>query len=148
MVSGFFCLFLLPLWLIAVLVSSLHQAPLEVLLLLCIPIVDPDKEDRNWRRPLNCLHLITAPLVCLLTFQSGECTSLVLWVCCCLLCEQQLSNDLLASVMYQCRFQPIRNSAGSKQCLCAVCNINVGCLQPLHFNCPLEMKIYILSACF
>uniref|UniRef100_A0A8D0AQ80 Solute carrier family 8 member B1 n=1 Tax=Sander lucioperca TaxID=283035 RepID=A0A8D0AQ80_SANLU len=26
---------------------------------------------RNWRRPLNCLHLITAPLVCALTFQSG-----------------------------------------------------------------------------
>uniref|UniRef100_A0A7N6AV53 Sodium/calcium exchanger membrane region domain-containing protein n=1 Tax=Anabas testudineus TaxID=64144 RepID=A0A7N6AV53_ANATE len=41
------------------------------LLLLCIPVVDPDKEDRNWRRPLNCLHLITAPLVCVFTFQSG-----------------------------------------------------------------------------
>ncbi|XP_030225759.1 mitochondrial sodium/calcium exchanger protein isoform X1 [Gadus morhua] len=47
------------------------RAPLEVLLLLCIPVVDPDKEDRNWRRPLNCLHLVTAPLVCVLTFQSG-----------------------------------------------------------------------------
>ncbi|CAL8347944.1 unnamed protein product [Lota lota] len=47
------------------------RAPLEVLLLLCIPVVDPDKEDRNWRRPLNCLHLITAPLACVLAFQSG-----------------------------------------------------------------------------
>uniref|UniRef100_A0A3Q1EWZ9 Solute carrier family 8 member B1 n=1 Tax=Acanthochromis polyacanthus TaxID=80966 RepID=A0A3Q1EWZ9_9TELE len=47
------------------------KTPLEVLLLLCIPVVDPDKEDRNWRRPLNCLHLITAPLVCVLAFQSG-----------------------------------------------------------------------------
>ncbi|KAJ3604187.1 hypothetical protein NHX12_028928 [Muraenolepis orangiensis] len=47
------------------------KTPMEVLMLLCIPVVDPDKEDRNWRRPLNCLHLITAPLVCVLTFQSG-----------------------------------------------------------------------------
>lgn len=54
-------------------VSCTHQVPTEVLLLLCIPVVDPDKEDKNWRRPLNCLHLITAPLVCLLTFQSGQC---------------------------------------------------------------------------
>lgn len=49
------------------------QTPVEVLLLLCIPVVDPDKEDKNWRRPLNCLHLITAPLVCLLAFNSGVC---------------------------------------------------------------------------
>ncbi|XP_029018306.1 mitochondrial sodium/calcium exchanger protein [Betta splendens] len=47
------------------------KTPVEVLLLLCIPVVDPDKEDKNWRRPLNCLHLITAPLVCVFTFQSG-----------------------------------------------------------------------------
>lgn len=47
------------------------KTPLEVLLLLCIPVVDPDKEDKNWRRPLNCLQLITSPLVCLLAFQSG-----------------------------------------------------------------------------
>lgn len=47
--------------------------PVEVLLLLCVPVVDPDKEDKNWKRPLNSLHLITAPLVCLLVFQSGEC---------------------------------------------------------------------------
>lgn len=57
-------------------VSCVHQTPLEVLLLLCIPVVDPDKEDRNWRRPLNCLHLITAPLVCVLVFQSGACKCL------------------------------------------------------------------------
>ncbi|XP_014026193.1 mitochondrial sodium/calcium exchanger protein isoform X4 [Salmo salar] len=48
------------------------KMPLEVLLLLTVPVVDPDKEDRNWRRPLNCLHLVTAPLVCVLTFSSGE----------------------------------------------------------------------------
>ncbi|XP_070992351.1 mitochondrial sodium/calcium exchanger protein-like isoform X2 [Oncorhynchus clarkii lewisi] len=48
------------------------KMPLEVLLLLTVPVVDPDKEDRNWRRPLNCLHLITSPLVCVLTFRSGE----------------------------------------------------------------------------
>ncbi|XP_054466377.1 mitochondrial sodium/calcium exchanger protein isoform X2 [Anoplopoma fimbria] len=52
-------------------VLKVLKTPLEVLLLLCIPVVDPDKEDRNWRRPLNCFHLISAPLVCLLTFQSG-----------------------------------------------------------------------------
>uniref|UniRef100_A0A3B4GMW9 Solute carrier family 8 member B1 n=1 Tax=Pundamilia nyererei TaxID=303518 RepID=A0A3B4GMW9_9CICH len=52
-------------------VLKVLKTPLEVLLLLCIPVVDPDKEDRNWRRPLNCLHLITAPLVCVLVFQSG-----------------------------------------------------------------------------
>ncbi|CAN9513267.1 unnamed protein product [Ophioblennius macclurei] len=48
------------------------KTPVEVLLLLCIPIVDPDKEDRNWRRPLNCIHLFTSPLVCVLAFQSGQ----------------------------------------------------------------------------
>lgn len=52
-------------------VLKVLKTPLEVLLLLCIPVVDPDKEDRNWRRPLNSLHLITAPVVCVLTFQSG-----------------------------------------------------------------------------
>ncbi|XP_018524183.1 mitochondrial sodium/calcium exchanger protein [Lates calcarifer] len=52
-------------------VLKLLKTPLEVLLLLCIPVVDPDKEDKNWRRPLNCLHLITAPLMCVLIFQSG-----------------------------------------------------------------------------
>lgn len=52
-------------------VLKVLKTPVEVLLLLCIPVVDPDKEDKNWRRPLNCLHLITAPLVCVLAFQSG-----------------------------------------------------------------------------
>ncbi|KAM8865785.1 mitochondrial sodium/calcium exchanger protein [Synchiropus picturatus] len=47
------------------------KTPLEILLLLCIPVVDPDKSDKNWRRPLNCLHLLTSPLVCLFCFQSG-----------------------------------------------------------------------------
>uniref|UniRef100_UPI0037E954AF mitochondrial sodium/calcium exchanger protein isoform X1 n=2 Tax=Semicossyphus pulcher TaxID=241346 RepID=UPI0037E954AF len=52
-------------------VLKVLKTPLEFLLLLCIPVVDPDKEDKNWRRPLNCIHLITSPLVCVLAFQSG-----------------------------------------------------------------------------
>uniref|UniRef100_A0A8C9VMC1 Solute carrier family 8 member B1 n=1 Tax=Scleropages formosus TaxID=113540 RepID=A0A8C9VMC1_SCLFO len=48
------------------------KIPMEVLLVLTVPVVDPDKEDRNWRRPLNCLHLLTGPLVCVLTFNSGK----------------------------------------------------------------------------
>lgn len=53
-------------------VLKVLKTPAEVLMLVCIPVVDPDKEDKNWRRPLNCLHLITAPLVCVLTLQSGQ----------------------------------------------------------------------------
>ncbi|XP_049619461.1 mitochondrial sodium/calcium exchanger protein isoform X2 [Syngnathus scovelli] len=52
-------------------VLKVLKTPVEVILLLCIPVVDLDKEDKNWRRPLNCLHLITAPLMCVLAFQSG-----------------------------------------------------------------------------
>ncbi|XP_057687674.1 mitochondrial sodium/calcium exchanger protein-like isoform X3 [Corythoichthys intestinalis] len=52
-------------------VVKVLKTPVEVMLLLCIPVVDLDKEDKNWRRPLNCLHLVTAPLVCVLTLQSG-----------------------------------------------------------------------------
>ncbi|KAI4881052.1 hypothetical protein NFI96_030017 [Prochilodus magdalenae] len=48
------------------------ELPFELLLLLTVPVVDTDKEDRNWKRPLNCLHLITGPLVCVLTFNSGS----------------------------------------------------------------------------
>uniref|UniRef100_A0A3P9GZI1 Solute carrier family 8 member B1 n=1 Tax=Oryzias latipes TaxID=8090 RepID=A0A3P9GZI1_ORYLA len=53
-------------------VLKVLKTPLEVLLLLCVPVVDPDKEDKNWRRPLNCLHLVIAPVVCVLAFQSGK----------------------------------------------------------------------------
>ncbi|XP_026866278.2 mitochondrial sodium/calcium exchanger protein isoform X2 [Electrophorus electricus] len=52
-------------------VLKIIQLPFEMVLLLTVPLVDSDKEDRNWKRPLNCLHLITAPLVCVLTFKSG-----------------------------------------------------------------------------
>ncbi|KAK5604150.1 hypothetical protein CRENBAI_022477 [Crenichthys baileyi] len=52
-------------------VLKVVKTPLEVLLLFCVPVVDPDKEDKNWRRPLNSLHLITSPLLCVLVFQSG-----------------------------------------------------------------------------
>nr|XP_033810906.1 mitochondrial sodium/calcium exchanger protein isoform X2 [Geotrypetes seraphini] len=47
------------------------KIPIEVVLLLTVPVVDPDREDRNWKRPLNCLHLISSPLVCILTLKSG-----------------------------------------------------------------------------
>ncbi|XP_066509490.1 mitochondrial sodium/calcium exchanger protein-like isoform X2 [Hoplias malabaricus] len=47
------------------------QFPFQVVLLLTVPVVDTDKEDRNWIRPLNSLHFITGPLVCVLTFNSG-----------------------------------------------------------------------------
>lgn len=49
------------------------QLPVEFLLLLTVPVVDPDKEDRNWKRPLNCLQLAVSPLVLVLTLQSGAC---------------------------------------------------------------------------
>lgn len=52
-------------------VVKILKTPIEVLLLLIVPVVDPDKDDRNWRRPLNCLQLVTAPVVCVLAFQSG-----------------------------------------------------------------------------
>uniref|UniRef100_A0A6I8N3R0 Mitochondrial sodium/calcium exchanger protein n=1 Tax=Ornithorhynchus anatinus TaxID=9258 RepID=A0A6I8N3R0_ORNAN len=47
------------------------KVPAELVLRLTVPVVDPDKDDRNWKRPLNCLHLVSSPLVCALTLQSG-----------------------------------------------------------------------------
>ncbi|GAB1290099.1 Mitochondrial sodium/calcium exchanger protein [Apodemus speciosus] len=47
------------------------KLPVEFLLLLTVPVVDPDKDDRNWKRPLNCLQLVISPLVLVLTLQSG-----------------------------------------------------------------------------
>ncbi|XP_075070037.1 mitochondrial sodium/calcium exchanger protein [Mixophyes fleayi] len=52
-------------------VLKVVKVPVEMLLLLTVPIVDPDKEDRNWQRPLNCLHLITSPLLCVFCLNSG-----------------------------------------------------------------------------
>ncbi|TSY13801.1 Mitochondrial sodium/calcium exchanger protein [Bagarius yarrelli] len=52
-------------------VLKIIQLPFEVVLLLTVPVVDPDKIKRNWTRSLNCLHLITGPLVCVLTFNLG-----------------------------------------------------------------------------
>lgn len=52
-----------------------RQLPVEFLLLLTVPVVDPDKDDRNWKRPLNCLQLVLSPLVVVLTLQSGTCES-------------------------------------------------------------------------
>ncbi|XP_041276227.1 mitochondrial sodium/calcium exchanger protein isoform X3 [Onychostruthus taczanowskii] len=47
------------------------KVPVELLLLLTVPVVDPDKDDLNWKRPLNCLHILTSPLLCVLTLKSG-----------------------------------------------------------------------------
>ncbi|XP_009067857.1 PREDICTED: sodium/potassium/calcium exchanger 6, mitochondrial, partial [Acanthisitta chloris] len=47
------------------------KMPVELVLLLTVPIVDPDKDDLNWKRPLNCLHILTSPLLCILTLKSG-----------------------------------------------------------------------------
>ncbi|XP_035979598.1 mitochondrial sodium/calcium exchanger protein isoform X3 [Halichoerus grypus] len=50
---------------------KVFKLPVEFLMLLTVPVVDPDKEDGNWKRPLNCLHLVISPLVLVLTLQSG-----------------------------------------------------------------------------
>ncbi|XP_067406270.1 mitochondrial sodium/calcium exchanger protein [Emydura macquarii macquarii] len=52
-------------------VLKVLKLPVEFVMLLTVPVVDPDQEDQNWKRPLNCLHLITSPLVCILTLKSG-----------------------------------------------------------------------------
>nr|XP_012607707.1 sodium/potassium/calcium exchanger 6, mitochondrial isoform X1 [Microcebus murinus] len=50
---------------------KVFKLPVEFLMLLTVPVVDPDRDDRNWKRPLNCLHLVISPLVLVLTLQSG-----------------------------------------------------------------------------
>ncbi|XP_010005593.1 PREDICTED: sodium/potassium/calcium exchanger 6, mitochondrial, partial [Chaetura pelagica] len=50
---------------------KVFKVPVELVLLLTVPVVDPDKDDLNWRRPLNCLHILTSPLLCVLTLKSG-----------------------------------------------------------------------------
>lgn len=50
---------------------KVFKLPVEFLLLLTVPVMDPDKEDGNWKRPLNCLHLVISPLFVVLTLQSG-----------------------------------------------------------------------------
>ncbi|KAG8596738.1 hypothetical protein GDO81_002037 [Engystomops pustulosus] len=52
-------------------ILKVFKVPVEILLLLCVPVVDPDKEDHNWQRPLNCLHVTTSPLLCLFCLHSG-----------------------------------------------------------------------------
>ncbi|NWX41280.1 NCLX protein, partial [Steatornis caripensis] len=50
---------------------KVFKVPVELVLLLTVPVVDPDKDDLNWKRPLNCLHILTSPLLCVLTLKSG-----------------------------------------------------------------------------
>ncbi|XP_059511064.1 mitochondrial sodium/calcium exchanger protein isoform X2 [Stegostoma tigrinum] len=45
--------------------------PIEFFLLICIPVVDSDQEDHNWKRPLNCLQVVTGSVVCIFAFKSG-----------------------------------------------------------------------------
>ncbi|NWX80946.1 NCLX protein, partial [Alca torda] len=52
-------------------VFKAFKVPVELVLLLTVPVVDPDKDDLNWKRPLNCLHVLTSPLLCVLTLKSG-----------------------------------------------------------------------------
>ncbi|EHA97661.1 Sodium/potassium/calcium exchanger 6 [Heterocephalus glaber] len=52
-------------------VLKVLKLPVEFVLLLTVPVLDPDKDDQNWKRPLNCLHLIVSPVVVVLTLQSG-----------------------------------------------------------------------------
>ncbi|KAK4813320.1 hypothetical protein QYF61_026483 [Mycteria americana] len=52
-------------------VFKVFKVPVELVLLLTVPVVDPDKDDLNWKRPLNCLHVLTSPLLCVLTLKSG-----------------------------------------------------------------------------
>ncbi|XP_062845950.1 mitochondrial sodium/calcium exchanger protein [Trichomycterus rosablanca] len=52
-------------------ILKIIQLPFEVVLLLTVPVVNTERNNHNWNRPLNCLHLITGPLVCVLTFNSG-----------------------------------------------------------------------------
>ncbi|NXA23752.1 NCLX protein, partial [Ibidorhyncha struthersii] len=52
-------------------VFKVLKVPVELVLLLTVPVVDPDKDDLNWKRPLNCLHVLTSPLLCVLTLKSG-----------------------------------------------------------------------------
>ncbi|NXX98160.1 NCLX protein, partial [Centropus bengalensis] len=50
---------------------KVFRVPVELVLLLTVPVVDPDRDDLNWKRPLNCLHILTSPLVFVLTLKSG-----------------------------------------------------------------------------
>ncbi|XP_040207835.1 mitochondrial sodium/calcium exchanger protein isoform X2 [Rana temporaria] len=52
-------------------ILKVAKFPIEVLLRISVPVVDPDKEDLNWQRPLNCIQLITGPLLCVFCLNSG-----------------------------------------------------------------------------
>ncbi|XP_072456477.1 mitochondrial sodium/calcium exchanger protein isoform X2 [Notamacropus eugenii] len=47
------------------------KMPVEFLLLLTVPLVDLDKDDRNWKRPLNSFHLFICPVVSVMILKSG-----------------------------------------------------------------------------
>ncbi|XP_068937698.1 mitochondrial sodium/calcium exchanger protein [Petaurus breviceps papuanus] len=52
-------------------IFKIIKMPVEFLLLLTVPLVDLDKDDRNWKRPLNCLHLFISPVVSIMILKSG-----------------------------------------------------------------------------
>lgn len=45
--------------------------PVELLLILTVPVMNVMREDRKWNRPLNCLQLITGPLAALYSLNGG-----------------------------------------------------------------------------
>lgn len=46
--------------------GQMLKAPLYLLLTITIPVVDQENPLDNWCRPLNCIHILTGPLVILL----------------------------------------------------------------------------------
>nr|XP_032803129.1 mitochondrial sodium/calcium exchanger protein [Petromyzon marinus] len=45
--------------------------PVELLLILTVPVMNVMHEDRKWNRPLNCLQLMTGPLAALYSLNGG-----------------------------------------------------------------------------
>lgn len=52
-------------------VAAVLGAPLLFIVLLTVPVVDSERRNNNWCRPLNALHCITIPLVISMSFKFG-----------------------------------------------------------------------------
>ena len=44
-------------------VLAIVKAPIQTALILTIPTIDPEDPEESWSRKLNCLHLVTGPLM-------------------------------------------------------------------------------------
>lgn len=42
---------------------TIVKSPIQLVLLLTIPVIDPEDASESWSQILNCLHLITGPLI-------------------------------------------------------------------------------------